>query len=30
MSEWNAAFFERAAEDLERETSGAVTAAGGR
>jgi len=30
MSEWNAAFFERAADDLERETSGAVTAAGGR
>jgi PadR family transcriptional regulator, regulatory protein AphA len=29
-SEWAAEFFERAAEDLERETSGAVTAAGGR
>jgi PadR family transcriptional regulator, regulatory protein AphA len=29
-SEWAAEFFERAAEDLERATSGAVTAAGGR
>jgi len=29
-SEWTAAFFERAAKDLDRETSGAVTAAGGR
>ena len=30
MSEWAADFFERAAEDLERATSGAVSAAGGR
>jgi DNA-binding PadR family transcriptional regulator len=29
-SEWAAEFFDRAAEDLERATSGAVTAAGGR
>ena len=30
MSEWTADWFERAAEDLERATSGAVSAAGGR
>lgn len=30
MSEWEAEFFERAAEDLERATSGALTATGGR
>jgi len=29
-SEWTAEWFERAAEELERETSGAVAAAGGR
>jgi PadR family transcriptional regulator, regulatory protein AphA len=29
-SEWQAEFFERAAQDLERETSGAVAASGGR
>jgi PadR family transcriptional regulator, regulatory protein AphA len=30
MNEWAAEWFERAAADLERETTGAVTAAGGR
>jgi DNA-binding PadR family transcriptional regulator len=30
MSEWAAEWFERAAEDLERETSGAVASGGGR
>jgi DNA-binding PadR family transcriptional regulator len=30
MSEWAARWFERAAEDLERETTGAVAASGGR
>jgi len=30
MSEWTAAFFERAADDLERVRSGAVAATGGR
>ena len=30
MNEWTAEWFERAAQDLERETSGAVAASGGR